>query len=60
MEVKSVPENRDFDEEWTLIYVKQRTKRRFKNFGKMGELQDHLVNRMMDHIDKCDRWWNHE
>ncbi|MCV0430707.1 hypothetical protein [Nitrosopumilus sp.] len=53
-------ENRDFDEEWTFIHVKKRTKRRFKNFGKMGELQDNLVNRMMDHIDKCDRWWNHE
>ena len=60
MGVKFVPENTDFDDEWKLIHVKKRTKRRFKNFGKMGETQDHLMNKMMEHIDICDRWFNHE
>ena len=44
----------------TILYLKKLTKIRFKSFGKMGETQDHLLNRMMDHIDTCDRWWNHE
>lgn len=60
MEVRFVSKNQDPDNEKSILYVRKGTKTRFKKFGKMGETQDKLQNRMMDHIDKCDRWWNHE
>lgn len=55
-----MPEQSQKKFEWKLLYLTIHTKKRFKSFGKMGETQDHLLNRMMDHIDICDRWWNHE
>jgi hypothetical protein len=52
--------NQDPDNEKSILYVRKGTKKRFKKFGKMGETQDKLQNRMIDHISTCDRWWNHE
>lgn len=42
----------------TFLYVKKTTKELFKKHGRMGETQDHLLRHMINHIEKCDRWYN--
>jgi len=37
--------------------MKKETKNRLNLHGKKNQTFDQLVNEILDHLEKCDRWW---
>lgn len=41
----------------TTIQVKKTTKERLSKLGCVNSTYDSLINEILDHLDKCDRFW---
>lgn len=43
---------------YTTIKLKKETKTRLSKFGSLSSSYDLLVNEILDHLDKCNIFWN--
>jgi len=34
------------------------TRKRLASIGRKNQSYDNLINQILEHIDKCDRWWD--
>ena len=39
------------------ISLEQHTKNKLISFGRMDQTFDELINELLEHVNKCDRWW---
>jgi len=43
---------------YTSVKLKKETRDRLARFGKLSSSYDILINDILDHLDKCDQYWN--
>ena len=41
----------------TTISIKEKTKKRLANMGNIGTTYDVMINKVLDHLEICDKWW---
>jgi len=42
----------------TSVKLKKETKARLAKFGTLSGTYDTTINDILDHLDKCDQYWN--
>lgn len=42
---------------YTSVKLKKETKNRLARFGTLSSSYDILINEILDHLEKCDRYW---
>lgn len=43
---------------YSTIKINQETKEKLEKFGNMNDTYDSLLERILNHVDSCDEWWN--